>query len=183
MLNCYVLLAPFFPALLFSLESHSEKRQQLTQAVLNPKVAAKSSGLLSDSVNHVVIPSMLLDQRIYEGPTSQQYQILNKGIWRWPLGSTPDKGGNTVLIGHRFTYTDPRGVFYYLNKVSIGDVIGVFWNDKEYRYNVVNIEEVPPNDTTIERSTTQAELTLFTCTPLFLPKDRLVIVADLETRQ
>lgn len=112
---------------------------------------------------------------------AQQYKVLDKGIWRYPKGSTPDKGGNTVLIGHRFTYTNPRGVFYYLNKVAIGDEIGVFWNSKEYLYKVTTITVVDPHNTSIEDATSDARLTLFTCTPLWLPKDRLVVVAELET--
>jgi sortase A len=111
---------------------------------------------------------------------SQQYKTLDKGIWRWPRSSTPDKGGNTVFIGHRFTYTNPRGVFYFLNKIKLSDEIGVFWNNKKYLYKVTSVSQVPPNDTAIEDNTPQPELTLFTCTPLWLPKDRLVIVANLE---
>ena len=97
-------------------------------------------------------------------------------------GRTPDRGGNTVLIGHRFTYTTPRGVFYYLNKVKLNDEIGLWWNNKEYLYRVSGIKEVKPTDTAVENATTQPQLTLFTCTPLWLPKDRLVVVAQLETK-
>lgn len=125
---------------------------------------------------------MLLNQPVLEGPIAQQYKVLNNGIWRFPRSSTPDKGGNTVLIGHRFTYTNPRGVFYFLNKVKVNDEIGVWWNNKQYSYKVVNIAEVRPTDTAIEANTTNPELTLFTCTPLWLPKDRLVVVANLETK-
>ena len=125
---------------------------------------------------------MLLDQPVLEGPISKQYSILDKGIWRWPNGSTPDKGGNTVLIGHRFTYTNPQGVFYFLNKVSLGGEIGIFWNNHEYLYRVVSISEVSPTDTAIENDTQDSRLTLFTCTPLWLPKNRLVVVAELENK-
>lgn len=124
---------------------------------------------------------MLLNQPVLEGPIGQQYKILDRGIWRWPQGSTPDNGGNTVLIGHRFTYTNPRGVFYSLNQVKMGDEIGFWWNNKEYLYEVVSIQQVAPSDTAIEKNTPDPELTLFTCTPLWLPKDRLVVVAKLET--
>lgn len=176
--NAYVIVAPFAPALLYDLHSHDGEKAKLTQA-LRPKPNPKSANS-PPQPNHVVIPSMLLNTPIYDGPESQQYKILEKGIWRFSWGSTPDKGGNTVLIGHRFTYTDPRGIFYYLNKVKISDEIGVWWNNKEYLYKVASINEVPPTDTAIEARSKQPELTLFTCTPLWLPKDRLVVVADLE---
>ena len=71
---------------------------------------------------------MLLDQPILEGRDT--YAVLNHGILRWPASSTPDKGGNTVLIGHRFTYSHPQGVFYYLDKVKVGDKLSVAWGNK-----------------------------------------------------
>ena len=126
---------------------------------------------------------MLLNQPILEGSVKDTYSILNHGIWRWPAGSTPDKGSNTILIGHRFTYTQPKGVLYYLNKVKMGDEIGLWWNNKQYVYKVTNISEVPPTQTSIEDPTPDARLTIFTCTPLWLPKDRLVVVAELENNR
>jgi len=177
--DLYVILAPMFPAAAFWWQSHHTHTRQALTARLHP---AKQPATKPATVqpNHVIIPSMLLDQSILEGPVSQQYRILDQGIWRWPAGSTPDKGGNTVLIGHRFTYTNPRGVFYFLNKVVIGDEIGLFWANQEYLYKVSSITVVPPTQTSIEDATTDARLTIFTCTPLWLPKNRLVVVAELE---
>jgi len=98
---------------------------------------------------------MMLNASILEGTLRNEYKTLDQGIWRWPLGSTPDQGGNTILIGHRFTYTTPRGIFYELNQVAIGDEIGVFWNGKEYLYKVSSITVVPPSQTSILNQTTQ----------------------------
>ena len=178
--NAYLILAPVLPAIFFHVGKHTGEQQRLQKMIKAPTGTRSSPA--SSQPNQVIIPSMLLDQPILEGPESQQYKILDKGIWRFQWSSTPDKGGNTVLIGHRFTYTNPRGVFYFLNKVSLGDDIGVVWNNRHYVYQVVTINEVPPNDTAIEKATPNPELTLFTCTPLWLPKDRLVVVADLETK-
>lgn len=182
-INGYVIAAPMLPAAMFGWQSHHGSRQQLSRE-LQPLTGTSGKPApdtaAANQPNHVVIPSMLLDQPILEGPVAQTYKILDRGIWRWPRGSSPDRGGNTVLIGHRFTYTNPRGVFYYLNKVKLNDQIGVFWQHKEYLYKVVSVQQVTPDDTAIEANTTNPELTLFTCTPLWLPKDRLVVVADLE---
>jgi LPXTG-site transpeptidase (sortase) family protein len=180
LINAYVIGAPLVPAVIFHFESHGGRRQQL-QAEVHPKAKSSGQPAAVSKSNQVIIPSMLLDQPILEGTIANQYKTLDQGIWRWPRGSTPDKGGNTILIGHRFTYTNPRGVFYFMNKVQVGDEIGVIWNSKSYAYKVVSINEVPPNDSAIENQTANPELTLFTCTPLWLPTDRLVVVADLET--
>ncbi len=123
---------------------------------------------------------MVLNQPVLEGSIQDQYSILNQGVWRWPAGSTPDKGGNTVLLAHRFSYTNPRGAFYFLNKLQIGDEIGLLGNQHHYIYRVDTINEVPPTETSIEDASTNAKLTLFTCTPLWLPKNHLVVTANLE---
>jgi LPXTG-site transpeptidase (sortase) family protein len=182
LVNAYIIIAPFWPEVVFYWQNHQGKQQQLQRDIQSLKTSKSGSTSLASQPNQVIVPSMLLDQPILEGPTINRYAVLNRGIWRWPLASTPDKGGNTVLIGHRFTYTNPRGVFYFLNKIQSGNEIGVIWNHKKYRYKVVSITQVPPTDTTIQNNTANPELTLFTCAPLLLPKDRLVIVADLETK-
>jgi sortase A len=122
----------------------------------------------------------MLNAPTLEGPKSDWFSLLQEGIWRWPTSSTPDKGGNTVLLAHRFSYTGPHGAFYYLDKLKVGDEIGVIWNGKTYTYAVISSKEVPPTDTAIQNNTNDARLTLFTCTPLWSPKNRLVVVARLE---
>lgn len=179
-LNLYVVLAPFLPAIIFAVQSHFGHRAQQLSAQLHTPAATTTPAPIQP--NHLIIPSMLLNKPVYESSDTTFADIVNvlkKGIWRWPHGSTPDKGGNTVLLGHRFTYTNPRGVFYFLNKVKTGDKIGVYWKGKTYVYHVVSVKVVPPFDTSILAPTNQAELTVYTCTPVWWPKNRLVITADL----
>ena len=172
-INAYIIVAPFAPNLWYWWQkNHGSQAAQLSDRIHKAQTDEKSTQ------NKLIIPSMLLDQPVLEGHDT--YAILNKGIWRWPDGSTPDRDGNTTLIGHRFTYTNPRGVFYFLNKVRVGDRLGVSWQGKLYRYKVHTIKVVPPSDTSILESTKEPSLTLYTCTPLWSPKDRLVVVARLE---
>ncbi len=56
----------------------------------------------------------------------------------------------------------------------------MFWQGKQYVYKVASVSVVPPSDGSVEDNTAQAELTLYTCTPLWSPTHRLVVVADLE---
>lgn len=175
-LNLYVIVTPYVPALSYHWQNRNDhKRQALIRIVKAPApVPAKPQP------NHIVIPAMLLDAPIYEGSVTDQFKTLDKGIWRWPGGSTPDKGGNTVLLAHRFTYTNPRGTFYYLNKLTVGQEFAVFYNNRKLTYQVSSVSEVPPTDVDIQAPSDKPELTLYTCTPLWLPHDRLVVVADLE---
>ncbi len=126
--------------------------------------------------NRLIIPAINLNQHIYQG---QSIYTVDKGVWIRPNGSMPDKGSNTVMVGHRLTYTDPEGVFYFLNKLNPGDGITVYWQGKAYTYTVVYTKVVPPTDVAIEGPTANSQLTLYTCTPLWSLNDRLVVVADL----
>jgi LPXTG-site transpeptidase (sortase) family protein len=173
-INLYLIAAPLLPSALFWWQNRGGTRQ----TELRQKVATSSDTKVNEP-NQLIIPSMLLDKPIVEGPVSNQIMNLRKGVWRWPASSTPDKGGNTVFLGHRFTYYNPRGVFYYLDKVKVGQTIGVIWNKQRYQYRVSNIKEVPPTATEILKPTKDSRLTIFTCTPLWLPKHRLVVTAQL----
>jgi LPXTG-site transpeptidase (sortase) family protein len=176
--NLYVILTPYLPALLYHWQNRGgTKHQALAQEVKKPAPANPPS---TPQPNHLIIPSMLLDAQIYEGPVGNMYRTLDKGIWHYPDSSTPDKGSNTVLLGHRFTYTNPRGVLYYLNKVTVGEELAVYYNNRKYVYKVNEVKEVLPTEVSIQDPTSAPTLTIYTCTPLWLPHDRLVVVANLE---
>lgn len=177
--NGYIILAPVYPKIAYWWQhSHGHTEQQLAQTLHKTAPAAQKPASLGP--NQLIAPAMMVQTPILEGPVSQTYKILDQGIWRWPLGSTPNKGGNTILIGHRFTYTNPRGIFYNLDKLKVGDEIGVVWNNKKYVYKVNNTTVVPPSDTAILNASADSRLTLYTCTPTWNPKDRLVVTAILE---
>lgn len=177
-INLYIVAAPFLPRATFWWQEHHSHRQTQLAQVLHKSAAQATT--VSAQPDSLIIPTMLLDQPTLEGPESDWFNLLKAGIWRWPDSSTPDKGGNTVFLAHRFSYTGPHGAFYYLDRLQPGDEIGVIWNNKTYTYRVTSSREVPPTDTAIENNTPDARLTLFTCTPLWHPIDRLVVVAELE---
>ncbi|HLZ14583.1 MAG TPA: class E sortase [Candidatus Saccharimonadales bacterium] len=171
----YIVVAPIAPAITFWAATHTgNSLQKLSDSLRLPATDLR----LSPHDNRLIIPAMLLNTPINEGA---DLASLRTGPWRRPNGSTPAHGGNTVIAAHRFTYTNPRGAFYYLNKLQPGDLIGVFWEGKRYMYKVASTQTVPPTDIAIEAPTPDARLTLYTCTPLWLPKDRLVVVAELES--
>jgi len=125
-------------------------------------------------VNRLRIPSIGIDGVINEGETDA---TLDKGIWHRPNSSTPDKGSNTVLAAHRFKYLSGSNTFFYLDKVQLNDSITVLWGATAYSYQVYAIEVVGPEDVAIESPTPDAELTLYSCTPLWTSKKRLVVHA------
>lgn len=126
--------------------------------------------------NKIIIPSIKLDKKINEG---KNLAAANTGPWRLPYTSTPEKGGNTVIVGHRFSYVNPDAAsFYMLDGVKLKDKIYVVYDHKLYQYKVVDIKVVSPSEISVEAKTDEPRLTLYTCTPLWTATDRLVITAE-----
>lgn len=173
LINAYVIALPFLPAVLFAVQKNSSSAKALHDMAKDEP----SDKPTSADAEQLIIPSMVLDTPIHE---SNQKSILSKGVWRLPHTSTPDKGGNTVMVAHRFTYTNPRGTFYHLDKVKPGDAIVVLWHGKKYVYRAHTVQVVTAKQTEIEAPTNLPQLTLYTCTPLWNPKERLAVTAGLE---
>ena len=178
-INSYVLLSPLIP----QIELWWRKHQTQATAGLPYKTNLESDSndnrkdIPSD--NRLIVPKIALDERIWQGSSPK---LLNKGVWARPATSTPPEGSNTVLTGHRFTYDGPA-TFYSLDKVAKGDKIVLYWQGKEYDYTVTETKVVPPEAVEIEKATQEKQLTLYTCTPLWSAKNRLVVIAKLDEKR
>lgn len=168
--NGYLLLAPIWPKVHFVIQAN----------IIKPvKVDVKSEDALAGidtTTNHLVIPKLQMDEPILDGKS--EYTV-HRGIWRRPNTTMPGQGGNSVLVGHRFTYSGPS-VFYHLDKLAPGDDIVAAYNGKLYVYKVDVNRVVEPNDPTVEAAYTTEKLTLYTCAPLGSVRYRLVVEAHLE---
>lgn len=123
--------------------------------------------------NTLVIPKIDLRKPIVEG---QGVEAVDKGVWRRPLTAKPSQPGNTVLVGHRFEYGGQK-YFYHLDKMAVGDLVRIYWEGKTYDYKVAAVKVVPATEISVEGPTNDRLLTLYTCTPLWSAKDRLVVQA------
>ena len=170
----YIVIAPIIPIVSFWFEAHTTPRMGQLRSQLHIPISQLH---IPPTGDRLIIPVMMLDAPINEG---RDLSALRTGTWRRPNTSTPDKGGNTVIVGHRFTYVDPKGIFYYLNKLQVGDEVGVFWHGTRYVYKVFDVQVVPPTTMNVEAPTSDARLTLYTCTPTWWPKNRLIVSAKLE---
>lgn len=124
--------------------------------------------------NTLIIPDIDVRATILEGPSAQ---VLMQGIWHRPGTGTPDTGGNTVLVGHRFLYTSGPNTFYHLDKLRVNDPITVYWKGQRYTYIIDSSTVTSADSFEVEQSTAQPVLTLYTCTPLFTVDKRLVVRA------
>jgi LPXTG-site transpeptidase (sortase) family protein len=127
------------------------------------------------TVNKIVIPKMGVDAEILEGKNDD---MLWKGIWRMPIGSTPNQDGNTIITAHRYLHKPPSPkTFYLIDKMEIGDVITLYWEGIKYEYAVVETKIIEPTEVEILHNTSDDRLTIFSCTPLFTSQQRLVVIA------
>lgn len=166
----YLLAAPVLPRLVYVWH----KESAVTPVLHSP---VNSEGKVVEQApveNRLVIPHIDVDGEVVEGAG---VAALEKGIWRRPKTSTPNAGGNTVLVAHRFLYRNGPNTFYNLDKMQVGDSFTLWWEGKKYEYIVGQVYETEPTDLAIEAATTEPRLTLYTCTPLFTADRRLVVVA------
>lgn len=170
LLALYLIVSPFLPEVQWWARHDSPVQKVLYQPAPLPAPTVQSAQILDDTL---VIPRLDMQEAIYGGGQGN----LMRGVWHVSRTSTPDKGGNTVLIGHRFTYKTPRGVFYFLDKVQVGDSITVFWQHQVYEYRVAEIKIVPNTELSVQANTKDPILTLYTCTPVWNPINRLVVIA------
>ena len=126
--------------------------------------------------NRIVIPSALIDEPIYFG--SDISVIDDGGSWLKEINTrSPKEDGNTVIVGHRFTYQKPEGAFYHLDKVNQGDELALYWQGEELLYKIVEKKVVPADAVEVEGNSSGRKLTLYTCTPLITAENRLVLIA------
>jgi LPXTG-site transpeptidase (sortase) family protein len=172
----YILFWPVYPLLsLWIQKTFDASDGYVYKSKLVADAGSDTRPIPSD--NRLVIPALRLDEPILEG---KHLSTINKGgTWHRPSSSDPSRGGNTVIAGHRFTYNG-SSVFYSLDKLKPGDNVLIYWEGKEYDYVVSKSKVVGPRSTEIEAPTKEPTVTLFTCTPLWNAKKRLVVTAALR---
>lgn len=174
-LGSAILLAPFLPQLDYlvngplktPIPSYAETYEKGGSNEKNPSI---------DTKNRLYIPTIGLEADVQESP---DINVLSNGLWHRPQTPTPPEGGNTVIVGHRFSYNPAiNSAFYFLDKATVGDEIYLKWGNTTFKYAIRETKVVNANQIEVENNTPNDQLTLYTCTPLWNPVDRLVIVAD-----
>ena len=84
---------------------------------------------------------------------------LRVGLGHVSGTAQPGKRGNIAIAGHRDTF------FRSLHAIERNDEITLETATQTYRYHVVSIQIVQPDDVAVLRSSGQDELTLITCYP------------------
>jgi LPXTG-site transpeptidase (sortase) family protein len=172
--GAYLVVTPFLPKVDWWWKTHHNSNPPLVEASIKSKKTNSNTPIPDQNV--IVMPSLHQQEVLHEGPTAN---TLNLGFWRIPGTSTPDKGSNTVIAAHRFTYRPGLPTLYNADKIKVGDEIIIYWNRVKYDYKVSDTSVVPPTQVSILNPSKNPIVTMYTCTPLWTNKSRLVIKADL----
>jgi LPXTG-site transpeptidase (sortase) family protein len=90
----------------------------------------------------------------------------------------PGTAGNMVIGGH-VSLRGGTGVFKALPGVAIGQTIEVLSDDQSFRYQVTEVRLVAPTATQVMEPTSEATLTLITCSNDNAHAQRIVVVGKL----
>lgn len=180
--SLYLVIYPFAPKVIYEIfyknkSNFPYKTRLKEQATELP--SAKFGEKDVPNENRLVIPSISVDMPVVEGNSEK---ALNLGLWHRPGTGIPGKG-NIVITGHRVGYAFlPNDVktstsFYNLDKLKNGDYIILYWQGKEYNYQVIGSEIVKPTAIEIESQSGEERMTLYTCHPIGSNANRLVYYA------
>lgn len=175
LLAIYIMSMPFLP----ELELLFNRNQDNSHGFIYQSKAAEDAGVDDENLkpipeeNRIVIPRINVDSKILEG---EDINVLSNGeTWRRPHTANPQKGGNTVIVAHRY-FGQGKNTFYHLNKLAAGDEVIVFWKGEEHIYKIEKVFETDPENIAIEDNTKEDVLTLYTCSGLSAER-RFVVVA------
>ncbi len=110
---------------------------------------------------------------------------LMKNLIQYPGTSLPGQYGNTVIFGHSvlpqfFNPKNYKTIFSTLPALETGDEIFVDFDGILYRYQIIGLKEVLPDDVSVLQQHDDSEyLSLITCVPPGTYLRRLVVKAKL----
>lgn len=120
------------------------------------------------------IPSIDSENPVREGT---ERDVLSDSLGHESGTAFAGEEGNCVIAGHR-NYNFGK-YFNRLDEVEIDDLIYLDSATETYTYVVTDIQVVDPTDVEIlEPIEGKETLTLYTCTPIYIATQRLVIIAE-----
>lgn len=128
----------------------------------------------SGAVGLLTIPKIDLTVAIGEGVDTD---TLRYAVGHFTGTAYPGVKGNCCIAGHRsYTYSQ---YFNRLDEINKGDTFTIQTKQGTYTYKVYDKIVVTPDHTEVLNSTSDATVTLITCTPIRVATHRLIIKARL----
>ena len=123
----------------------------------------------------ISIPSLNIDNAVFPASIKKgNWESTTKGISYLSSSPTPGSGGNSILYGHNWP-----SLLGDLIKIKPGDKIEILMSNGEKKNFIVKFTSVvDPSQTHVLNQTTDARITVYTCTG-FLDTKRFVATAIL----
>ncbi len=105
------------------------------------------------------------------------WEQLKKGVGQHIGSANPGENGNVVLAGHDDVFGE---VFRDLDKLQPGDQVILYTMQQQFIYRVTETRIVDPSQVDVMNSTTDPTVTLISCYPYMVDKQRIVVFATLQ---
>lgn len=122
----------------------------------------------------IEIPTMKIDAPVVQGDGWEQ---LKKGVAQHIGSANPGQPGNVVLSAHDDVYGE---LFRDLDKLASGDQVMLYTQQRQYVYIVDRTEIVEPTAVEVMASSGTPTVTLISCYPYLVDKQRIVVFARLQ---
>jgi sortase A len=127
-----------------------------------------------DQAIRIQIPAMKIDAPVVQGDGWEQ---LKKGVAQNIGSANPGQNGNMILSAHNDVYGE---LFRYLDKLTPGDQVILYTQQRQYVYVVDRTAIVEPTAVEVMASTGSPTVTLISCYPYLVDKQRIVVFARLQ---
>ncbi len=150
-----------------------EFKEKIESGVASPEIEGNDA-VTGDMLYILRIPSIDSENPVREGT---ERGVLSDSLGHESGTAFAGEEGNCVIAGHR-NYNFGK-YFNRLDEVEIDDFIYLDSATETYTYVVTDIQVVDPTDVEIlEPIEGKETLTLYTCTPIYIATQRLVIIAE-----
>jgi len=115
-----------------------------------------------------------VDAPIVQGDGWEQ---LKKGIGQHAGTPNPGENGNIVLSGHNDIFGE---IFRDLDRLEPGDAVILFTSRRTYTYTIQQTRIVEPGQVEVMAPSREPTLTLISCYPYMVDKQRIAVTAMLQ---
>ena len=122
----------------------------------------------------VEIPAIKIDAPVVQGDGWEQ---LKKGVAQHIGSANPGQPGNVVLSAHNDVYGE---LFRNLDRLQPGDLVKLHTAQRQYLYLVDRTQIVEPTAVEVMSSAGAPTVTLISCYPYLIDKQRIVVFARLQ---
>ncbi len=127
-----------------------------------------------DQAVRIQIPALNVDAPVVQGDGWEQ---LKKGVGQYVGSANPGQDGNVVFSAHNDVYGE---LFRYLDRLAPGDQVIIYTQQRQYVYIVDRTVLVEPTAVEVMASTGSPTVTLVSCYPYLVDKQRIVVFARLQ---